>query len=429
MTSKSEYNIKKIINDIEKKNNHEKYLETLFVMKDVEQFIRNKKLMLYGGFALNLLLPNKHKIYTSNNINDYDCYSKNAQKDAYELANLLNEKGYNYIQVKKAFHENTFRVYVNFIQVIDITNIDSDLYDKLFNITLEERKLKTSIYKYYKKNNLYIVPFVLLKRNLHFEMSRPKGSYYRWEKVYPRLKILSKHIKIRKDGIKKKEFIKIKSNDLKKCYNVVLNYIKKNKLPLIGSYPLKLLKNIKTNDCCRLNELSNQFTFYSENFEKTRDEVIELLNNNIDKNKFEVYYNLRNYLPDILPNRYRILIKNKITNNTISIANIIKLENECLSIKKIKGFNIGTIDTILYYYYSIYIIYSIYSLDNTNLEDTLYIIIEYEKMLEKININERLSKICYGKDVPRIELLKKQWMKKQEVYYPKKSSFVKKHLE
>lgn len=403
-----------IVNKLEDESIKRKYDETIKLMMEIEEFIKKKKLMLYGGYALNLLLSKKNKIYNEKNMNDIDCYSKSAQSDSYELADILYKKGYEYIQVKKAMHENTFRVYVNFIQILDITNIDSELYDKLFEITLKERTQKKTIYKYYNRYDIYIVPFLLLKRNLYFELARPKSSYYRWEKIYPRLNILTNNIKIKVNN-KKKIFIKT-PNEYKKIFKIVLNYIKKNKYPIVGSFPLKFFKNINNNYCCRLNNISNQFTIYSIDYDKTKDEIKNIIKNNIDTNKYIIYDNEITYLPDIISKIYRISIKNIETNNDINIINIINLENECISIKKIKGYTICSIDTILYYYYSIYIICIIYS--NNNIEETLLIIQEYEKILKNMNIKNRLSTMCYGNYITKQDILKKQWMKKKEIYYP-----------
>jgi hypothetical protein len=416
MINKSTSSIKKIKNIINVINDKEqliKYNNTINLMKDVLNFIKKKKLMLYGGFAINMLLPDKYKFYNKNSINDYDCYSKQAEKDAYELAMYLHNKNYNYIQVKKALHENTFRVYAELIQVIDITSIDKVLYDNLYNVTLKERK--TNMYKYYKNFELYIVPFVLLKRNLYYELARPKGSYYRWDKIYTRINLLNK-IRINENTLKKKQYVKI-PDDLKNIINVLLNYIKTKEYPLVGNYALKLYKNIKDPNCCRINLLDNFFMIISYEYMKTTKDIIKLLKKNLDTKKYNIYYKKRDFLNEIMYNRTKIIIENIETNEYFPIINIVSTEKDCFAIKKINGYTVGSLDTILFFFYSIYIIYFIYSKSENIMEETIYNIIEFEKFIEKNkkNISLRLSDICYGNHIYQREILKKQWKDKKEI--------------
>ena len=53
----------------------------------VEQFIKNQKLICYGGTAINNILPEEDRFYNKEvEIPDYDFFSENALSDAKELA-------------------------------------------------------------------------------------------------------------------------------------------------------------------------------------------------------------------------------------------------------------------------------------------------------------------------------------------------------
>ena len=69
--------ISKIVKEIEIKKLKELYDEFNEVINLISKFIIKKKLILYGGFVINLILPNKYKFYKEYTINDYDCFSKN----------------------------------------------------------------------------------------------------------------------------------------------------------------------------------------------------------------------------------------------------------------------------------------------------------------------------------------------------------------
>ena len=55
----------------------------------VETFLRTKQLIVYGGTAINSILPIEDQFYNKNtDLPDYDIYSNNALKDSKELVDL-----------------------------------------------------------------------------------------------------------------------------------------------------------------------------------------------------------------------------------------------------------------------------------------------------------------------------------------------------
>jgi hypothetical protein len=75
-------------------------------------------------------------------------------------------------------HEGTVKVYVNFIPVADITQIDASVYELLY----KNRAVFDGI-SYLDVNTLRML--------MYLELSRPKGEVSRWEKVYERLLLLN----------------------------------------------------------------------------------------------------------------------------------------------------------------------------------------------------------------------------------------------
>ena len=61
----------------------------------VENFIKKKHLICYGGISINALLPDEDKIYNFDlELPDYDFFSPNALQDAKELVDLFYQMGY-----------------------------------------------------------------------------------------------------------------------------------------------------------------------------------------------------------------------------------------------------------------------------------------------------------------------------------------------
>ena len=99
------------------------------IIQIVENYIRRKKLVCYGGTAINNILPAKDQFYDKAvELPDYDFFSPSALNDAKELADIYYNAGYGDVEAKSGVHSGTYKVYVNFIPVADITSLDANIY-------------------------------------------------------------------------------------------------------------------------------------------------------------------------------------------------------------------------------------------------------------------------------------------------------------
>lgn len=100
--------------------------------KIVEDYIKQHKLILVGGMAIDYALKLKgSKLYEENTLPDYDCFSVNFYKDAYKLGKILCESKLPGIDAIGARHLTTFKVRLEFEPMADITYISKNIYDKL----------------------------------------------------------------------------------------------------------------------------------------------------------------------------------------------------------------------------------------------------------------------------------------------------------
>ena len=147
----------------------------------VETFLKDKKCICYGGTAINNILPEEAQFYDHNiEIPDYDFFSPQAVDHAKELADIFVKYGYIDVEAKSGVHSGTFKVFVNFIPMADITEIHKQLYNSL---------KKDAIVK----NDIMYAPANYLRMNMYLELSRPQGDLSRWEKVLKRLTLLNKY--------------------------------------------------------------------------------------------------------------------------------------------------------------------------------------------------------------------------------------------
>ena len=117
---------------------------------------------------------------------------------------------------------------------------------------------------------------------------------------------------------------------------------------------------------------------------------------------------------------FDINIINNDDNTIFNLINIINVKNECFSINKnIKGYTIGSVDTILYFLYTSYIYNTIYTSDTLLSSEKQYYINEFEDYIKNNlhnNIQKRLKSTCYGK-INYEEEIKEIWKKKLTLKY------------
>ena len=151
------------------------------IVKIVEDFLKVKKLICYGGTAINNLLPISDQFYRKDiELPDYDFYSMDAVNHAKELADIYYKLGFEEVEAKAGQHYGTYKVYVNFIPIADITQLAPEIYK---NIRKEAIRVA----------GIYYAPPNFLRMGMYLELSRPAGDVSRWEKVLKRLMLLNKN--------------------------------------------------------------------------------------------------------------------------------------------------------------------------------------------------------------------------------------------
>ena len=199
------------------------------IIKIVETFIKDNSLICYGGTAINNILPKNDQFYDRNiEIPDYDFFSSDALNDAKKLADLYNKNGFDEVEAKAGIHLGTYKVFVNFIPIADITQLTPILFESL---SKEAIKIK----------NINYAPPNFLRMSAYLELSRPDGDVSRWEKVLKRLILLNKNYPIKITNCNTSEFIR-KFEDSNKnmdhIFNIVKNNIIEQGLVFFGGYAI-----------------------------------------------------------------------------------------------------------------------------------------------------------------------------------------------
>ena len=210
----------------------------------VENFIKLKKLICYGGTAINNILPKKDQFYNKDlEIPDYDFFSHNALNDTKELCNIFANNGFEEVEGKSGQHHGTYKVFVNFIPIADITYIPKELF-----MALKKESIRVA--------GILYPPANYLRMSMYLELSRPAGDISRWEKVLKRLSLLNKNYPLVSDHCENIDFQRNMENmeQSELIYNNVRNTLIDQGVVFFGGYalskyskymPFKFQKNIK----------------------------------------------------------------------------------------------------------------------------------------------------------------------------------------
>ena len=410
--SNNNSSINKIVKEIEIKKLKELYNEFNVVIELISKFIIKKKLILYGGFVINLILPKKHRFYKEYTINDYDCFSKDPIKDSFELAKEIKKSGFKYIKIKRAIHKNTYKISVFGKQFFDITFLDESVY----NILLKYINTNNNKLKYY-KDKYKIIPVDIIKQNLYFELARPIQSGFRWEKIYSRLDLVNKFYPTDKNN-KILKCIPIKETYLI-AIKYILEYIKLNKIPIIDSYSIKLYKNLAL--CCyRLSNTSICITILVNNISEVYENVKNIIISYINTNKYKIKLVKKSINSINLYKQYDIRVYDVDTKEIFNIIRIIEIKNQCFSTTVKNGYEVGSIDTCLYFLYYNYVNNKIFYNNKAEALENIYYINQFENNIinEEMNrtVNKRLQTNCYG-EINYESELKELWNKRLTLKY------------
>lgn len=159
----------------------------------VENFIKERGLILYGGQSLDFALRLKgSQIYDDSSIPDYDFFSPAHTQDAYDLGKILYDKGFPEINVIRAIHVQTMKVRIHNITIADISYIPLKWFQRF--PTLKFRGLKCLHPNFQ-------------KIDMHLSLSTPFNNYPRVdlfcrnEKTIKRFNLISEYYKVEADKL------------------------------------------------------------------------------------------------------------------------------------------------------------------------------------------------------------------------------------
>lgn len=365
----------------------------------LEDFLVRKKCICYGGTAINNILPKFAQFYDRDiEIPDYDFYSATPMDDAKELADIYYNEGYTEVEAKAGVHYGTYKVFVNFIPIADITLLAEDIFESI---------CKEAI----RVNGILYCPPNFLRMNMFLELSRPAGDVSRWEKILKRMTLLNKYYPFEPaipcDKIDFEGEVPTEIDTTEKIYYVIRDTLIDEGVVFFGGYASSLYSKYMTSAERYKARSIPDFDVISEEPDRCAILVMEkLLKNGYKK----VRHIVHEEVGEIIPKHIEI----RVGKETLAfIYYPVACHNYNKIYMKNREIKVATIDTILSFYLAFY--YSnkpYYYRDRILCMAKFLFDLEQKNRLEQKGILKRFSINCYGEQ-PTLEAIR---AKKAEKY-------------
>ena len=353
------------------------------IIKIVEDFIKQKNLICYGGTAINNILPSDDQFYNKEvEIPDYDFFTTNALSDAKELANIYYKLGFTDVEAKSGQHHGTYKVFVNYIPVADLTTLHKGIYNAL---------KKDAI----RVGGILYTPPNYLRMSMYLELSRPAGDTSRWEKVMKRLALLNKHYPITDLNCYNVKFQREMENkkETEIIYDSVKDTLVNQGVVFFGGYALSLYSRYMPGKIKKHMENIADFDVLSNNPETTSKIITERLKDVGIKN---TKITKKDAVGEVVPEHYEVSVGKD------TVAMIYKPiachSYNIITISKQK-FKIATIDTMLSFYLAfLYADRPYYNqfLNRIMCMASFLFDVQQKNRLEQKGLLTRFSITCYG---------------------------------
>jgi len=371
------------------------------VYRIIYRFIANK-CILYGGYALHMLMPEKFKLYSPDEFPDYDCFTINGLKVLKELADILYAKGYKYVHVRRSFHDHTYKLIVNFTPVLDCTDIPPNLYHRMMELSRRDYAKK--------KLDMTIAPLYFFRYSMHYEFGKPMSSAHRWSKLLDRNKKLKRVFPIHH---KPMNLFQETNTTILKCCDQIIQYVKHHKLPISGSYAW--IRWMNQDIKFTIHPDLGFMDILSLNALETAKEIKRQLDKQYPTIKFIIkyvkdpvnfMYKTKDFTPpmerSLLPSLYemRVIINGEMR----KLASVYDTIHECISITHMNGMSIVTRDSLLRYFYANALVKPEYAELYANAAAVLE---------STVTDKKRFSKSCFGKELRLLDIRKQSWDSKK----------------
>jgi hypothetical protein len=358
----------------------------------LENFLISKRLICYGGTAINNILPVYAQFYNKDlEVPDYDFFSKDAIRDAKELTDIYYKNGYKEVEAKSGVHHGTFKVFVNFIPMADITYLNPVIFD-----AIQKEAVTVAGIRYAPPN--------YLRMAMYLELSRPAGDVSRWEKVLKRLTLLNTYYPLNTEidchTVDFQRGMENHADESERLYFLVRDSLVEQGVVFFGGFASTIYSKYMPKDQQMLVKRVPDFDVLAENPERAALIVKENLVENGFKNVQTIFHSA---IGEIIPENVEITVDGE------TMAFIYQ-PVACHNYNKIRvgqsEINVATIDTMLSFYLAfLYADKPYFNKDRILCMAKFLFDVQEKNRLEQKGVLKRFSTVCYGKQ-PTLESMR-----------------------
>lgn len=245
---------------------------------EIYKFAKEKKLIIYGGFAQNKLIffkEPKDTFYNELSLADIEFYSYDPLGIGMELAKLMYKKGFPYVQLVEGVHEDTYKLFVNFHNFCDISYMPKYIHDNLPTII---------------KDDLIFTHPHFMAVDAFRVYADPMFSFFRIEKTFTRFSTLLKHYPIYDS--KKVKPLKLQNLDENVFKTLRKEFLHNKEMIVINHYAYNYLikKTPKTNLIINIPYLSAISINYTKDIINITKKLEELYPKNITTKEYYPFF-------------------------------------------------------------------------------------------------------------------------------------------
>ena len=395
-------------------NNYEpKLTELNEVYKIIKDYIKEKDLIIYGGYAQNALIKiheKKKVFYKEIDVPDIEFYTHEPQKDLIQLCDILNEKKFKFVEGVEGVHNETYNLFVNFHGYLDISYMPKNILDNCPTIRTEGMRMTHPHFMFVDALRVY---------------TDPMTSYFRLSKTFSRFTTLMDYFPFNEEAIY--NIIHFNVTISEKEYDKITKFIRKqiirnSKLIMIGFHPFnRLMKKAEMPKTHYIQEYYYQVI--SDNYNNDKDKILNLLNKNFKNITKKSYYKFFQFCDKSTEYYYKDQLILRLYGNN-GRCNVHKYSNK-------KKIHYGTFQLILMYcliHYNIAIIRNNKFIQKVNITMMTRLLKARDTYLEKRNLNvldktpfEEFTMECIGKPY---DILRESRIKlKENIKKGKKAKF------
>lgn len=244
--------------------------------KIIFNYIRNNKLIVYGGFAQNLLIETKEKgagFYKDIDLADIEFYSPTPIKHLIELCDLLYKSGLKNVQGKEGSHPETYKLFSNFHNYADISYMSQNIYDNMETIMIDGMRITHPHFIYVDALRVYTDPLT---------------SNFRLIRTFNRMTLMMRYYPLNDNHLYNQ--IEFKNINKDRDEFIRKQIVQKMKIVLIGFHAFnRLMKKANMKDNYFLQE--PYYQLISIDFKKDMTHIYKLLQTKYGKKiRYKIYH-------------------------------------------------------------------------------------------------------------------------------------------